>query len=366
MADVRRTHRILVVALAASTGAAHAQGAPVPVRVLSTAEAELAKPFTRISSLRELSDGRVIVVDQGEKTVGVVDFARGTWTRIGREGSGPTYVGELRMPEASRGNVAARMMAAAQRTLADAHGRIYRQGRRGGARRAVNCEPDSVAIQRVDLRGTKMDTVGWFPVDPIRAFSTGGGGGFESCGGGPDGPFVSYRTWVVTPDGRIALVSPEPYRITWFSTSGTRTVSPPIPYQRVPVTNAEKQAYRDNYASNPGFAMNMSGDATGRMTVSSRTLPFREPEAWPAQKGPFENSRDAVLASPTGELWVWKQLAHTEWKPMYDIIGPGGELVERVMIPERSAVVGFGRGGAVYIVRRDEDDLQYVQRFRFR
>ena len=51
---------------------------------------------------------------------------------------------------------------------------------------------------------------------------------------------------------------------------------------------------------------------------------------------------------------------------MYDVIGAGGELVERVVIPERSHVVGFGRNGVVYIVRKDDDDLQYLHRVRIK
>jgi hypothetical protein len=164
----------------------------------------------------------------------------------------------------------------------------------------------------------------------------------------------------------VRVLSPEPYRVTWFSTSGTRTIGPTIAYQRVPVTSAEKQAYRDSYAESPPAGMSMRGDATGRLTVSSRSLPYREPAAWPAQKSPFENSAHAVLASPNGEIWVRKQLPYTERKPAYDVIGGGGELAERVVLPERSFVVGFGRSGVVYVVRKDESDLQYLQRFRLR
>jgi hypothetical protein len=72
------------------------------------------------------------------------------------------------------------------------------------------------------------------------------------------------------------------------------------------------------------------------------------------------------LASSTGEIWVRKQLPHTERKPAYDIIRTDGELAGRVVLPERSFGLGFGRNGVVYVVRKDEDDFQYLERFIIR
>ena len=66
-----------------------------PVRKLAQPQAEFAEPFTDIGSIRELSDGRVIVVDARELTVKLLDFRAGTATAIGRSGEGP---GEYRWP----------------------------------------------------------------------------------------------------------------------------------------------------------------------------------------------------------------------------------------------------------------------------
>jgi hypothetical protein len=35
-----------------------------------------------------------------------------------------------------------------------------------------------------------------------------------------------------------------------------------------------------------------------------------------------------------------------------------------VVIPERTRLLGFGRDGAVYLVRRDADDLEYIGKYR--
>ncbi|MGQ0646788.1 MAG: hypothetical protein ACT4P7_04405 [Gemmatimonadaceae bacterium] len=132
------------------------------------------------------------------------------------------------------------------------------------------------------------------------------------------------------------------------------------------MTNAEKQAYRDNYPSSPNLSISISIERGGATNVSSRPVPFREPGYWPAVKDPFGNAPHSVLASPTGEVWILKQLPHTEKNPTYDVIGARGELTGRVIIPARSRVIGFGQNGAVYVVRMDDDDLQFIQRFRIR
>jgi hypothetical protein len=47
---------------------------------------------------------------------------------------------------------------------------------------------------------------------------------------------------------------------------------------------------------------------------------------------------------------------------LYDIINGQGKLVERVQLPPRTKLVGFGVS-TVYVVRLDQDDLQYLQRY---
>ena len=49
--------------------------------------------------------------------------------------------------------------------------------------------------------------------------------------------------------------------------------------------------------------------------------------------------------------------------PSYDVFDGAGTLVRQVTLRPRSRVVGFGNG-TVYLVRLDEDDLQYLERYR--
>ena len=40
------------------------------------------------------------------------------------------------------------------------------------------------------------------------------------------------------------------------------------------------------------------------------------------------------------------------------------KLTGKVVLPKQTRVIGFGAGGTVYTIRVDEDDLQYLQRYR--
>src|SRR5690349_1689664 len=79
-------------AIVVSVAATHAAQS---ARVLDKPQVEIAEPFTNVSSVRELSDGRVIVVDAGNQSVHVVDFKAKSVEQIGRSGSGP---GEYKSP----------------------------------------------------------------------------------------------------------------------------------------------------------------------------------------------------------------------------------------------------------------------------
>jgi hypothetical protein len=86
-------HLILTAGLLVTAVPAFAQN--VPTRTLSKADAEFPEPFTQVTGVRELKDGRVIVIDPRDKTVQALDLKAGTAVKLGREGSGP---GEYGMP----------------------------------------------------------------------------------------------------------------------------------------------------------------------------------------------------------------------------------------------------------------------------
>jgi hypothetical protein len=60
-------------------------------------------------------------------------------------------------------------------------------------------------------------------------------------------------------------------------------------------------------------------------------------------------------------LWVRRTVPAGE-PATYNIIDPAGRVVQKVVLAKRARLLGFGKA-SVYVLRIDEDDLQYVQRY---
>jgi hypothetical protein len=363
----------------------------VPVVTLSRPVAEFAEPFSEIVSIRELSDGRVIVVDGRELTVQLADFRAGSLAPIGRQGSGP---GEYQWPQrlfAVPGDTTLLERGAAGGLLVitpegkpgplydpnppdaerlgrftprfgDARGRLY--GQASPIRRFSDGRPpelmDSSAIIRLDRATGKQDTVGYLPLprDPSRQLMRG-----ETVMISRSPQVRAFRTfdlWTAGGDGRIAIVYHEPYRVDIIGANGVRVRGQPIPYARIRVDDRLKDEWRSD-AAKPRMAMVVTrGSAAPSMEMVKQ--PVREPDEWPEFLPPFTSN--AVSISPDGMIWVRRAVAAGA-PPEYDIVDGQGLLVQKVRLSRRSHVVGFGND-VVYVVRMDEDDLQYLQRFSTR
>ena len=70
-----------------------------------------------------------------------------------------------------------------------------------------------------------------------------------------------------------------------------------------------------------------------------------------------------MTIAPNGTLWVERPV-NAGAPALYDVLSPTGSLLYRVTLPTRSRIVGFGPSG-IYAVRLDEDDLEFLERFRF-
>jgi hypothetical protein len=82
-------------------------------------------------------------------------------------------------------------------------------------------------------------------------------------------------------------------------------------------------------------------------------------EDWPDELPPF--LANAAVFAPDGMLWVRRTTAAGE-PATYDVIDPAGRVVQKVVLEKRAKLLGFGKS-SVYVLRVDEDDLQYVQRY---
>jgi len=354
--------------------------------------AETEESFTQISSVRELPSGKVLVSDSRDKIVQLVDLTTGTMTKVGREGQGPgeysfpralfglpsgeTLLHDMLgrrfltilpdgktgpivdMPRPATGGPAGPAVAIGLNDVrgVDGRGRMYLQSSPFSASGTA----DSLAILRWERINSKMDTVAYVKAPSGTTASRSGGNFSMRIGGGK--VWSPAEAWDVSGDGRIARVTPSPYRVIWYA-DGKPTGGPVQPYTPIRVTKAEKDAYLENRRRNPPMAIRMTAGGSGTRTEASAATGLPDPEFEetmpPFTGGPGSAS---VLGTPDGQVWVLRTRPATDKIPSYDVFDRTGALIKKVNLNPNSRVVGFGKG-TVYVARSDEDDLQYLQRF---
>ena len=355
-------------------------------RALGSPQAQFPAEFTDITSVRELRDGRVIAVDGRELTVNVLDFRIGLATPIGRIGDGP---GEYRWPsrlypmpgdstllhDQSNGRLLIirpdgkpgdffdtsrqeddSVTARARRFFvraSDQRGSLYAelQPIRVGAGGVLELA-DHSAIERLVIATRKRDTVALWPVrkDANARLMQG-----MVVMQPRMQAFPGWEQWVVAPDGRIAFVFPDPYRVNFVAPDRKVIENPPIVHEKVRVDDALKKWHREE-AERP--RMVMRGMRGGSSSMEMMRMPYTEPTEWPEFLPPYLNQ---AVFGPDGLLWIPRTTVPGK-PPLYDIIDGKGKLVERVEFPPRTKLVGFGVR-SVYVVSLDEDDLQSLKRY---
>lgn len=357
---------------------------PVPTRTLSRPEARLEQEWSRVVATRELSDRRVVVIDDIDKVVMIINPTMTATRQVGRPGQGPdefdrptallplgddstgvidgsgrllkviTPAGELSgllrirggHPCGAGADTNAVPYLSSQR---DAAGRFYSQA--PNVRRNSDgtwMQVDRAAIERWG-QGCGRDTVGYVPrtIDPGARIGT-GGAIFTRANLNPT-PFSTSVQWITAPDGRVAIVHPDPYRVDLVQANETLRPGAPIQYPPVTVTNRHRQAWLD-FLNRP-----LSGAGGFR-------IPYEQPTEWPRHLPPFPYN--ALSMGLDGRLWVLRY-GNDPDIPEFDVFDTAGRLVERVVLPRRSRLVGHGRD-VIYLVRIDEDDLEYLERHRVR
>lgn len=381
---------VAFLAPALSLGAQKVVNLPKP-------DAEYAEPFTQINSVRELMDGRVLVADTRDKTVLLIDFRSGNTTKVGREGSGPgeyalpsrlvalpldtsaiydplnsryVLVGpdgkagkEFRLEQSvtagrGGGRMGGMMVGGQMPRGTDARGRIYYEG--SGLSFSPDGAPsvaDSAGILRYDRATKTSDTVAWVHLPPNNTRVSGGRGNMNIMIGAT--PFAARDDWAVLQDGGVAVVRVADYHVDWYSPSGARRAGAPVKFDRIAVSEGDKEEWRNARKGAVGMTVRVEGAVTTRGAGpigGGVNLP--DPE-WPQFKPPF--AQGGVFARPNGEVWVLRSRKAGDKVPKYDVFAPSGAHLGQVALPASTRLVGFGRT-TIYTVRVDEDDLQFLQR----
>ena len=346
------------------------QAQDVPTWSVVNLEAKYGRPFDQIGGAVELSDGRLIVLGDG---LFIVNLRQGMSARIGRYGNGP---GEYRAPNrllALRGDTTGYLDMALPRQLlfilpsgelrgnlafrvgenvsepqgADAAGGIYAQHYRRTGPRASR---DSSDVVRWDRVAARFDTVGRLrhlmvahrPPANLRP-----------------PPFFTFEQWTVNPDGRVAVVSVAPYRVTFFNPNRTVTVGPVIVDEQVRVSDAHRKAWLDE-ASQPVRALVSYYGGPLTWVLKPRTPDEVRVGSWPKVLPPF--LPDAVGYAPDGMLWI-KRTRSDPSIPTFDIIDREGRRAGRIVLPKGLRLLTHSKDG-VYLVREDADGLQYLELYR--
>lgn len=325
---------------------------------LKPPEARLPEEFTNLTSLRELSDGRVLVTDRKDGRLAIVDFRTGVVRSLSRKGSGPGEFLDLgpvmTLPADSSivvdiGNTRWLILVgdSVTSTVPSDHPAI-----RGvthwipfGADRSGNllsirfgpARTDSVDLTRVARSTGRVAVVGALRYGvPTR--------GINRPTAGPEGamrvtrpPFnIREEQPLLFEDGWVAVARYEPYRVDWISPTGQIRRGAPLPGRPLPMSARERDAY---IARHRGYA-------------SARE--------WPVHVPPFDKSFP-LLASPEGWLVIPRVASADHPNPRYDVVDRSGALRGELRLPGGARLLAFGKQSA-YVVITDSDGIERLQR----
>lgn len=361
---------------------------------LGPPQATLEHEFAVIQTVRELPDGRVLVADPLGQTLLVADMDAGTTVSVGRVGEGPD---EYRQPDAvwplpgdrsllvdlgngrltemgadlSFGDTRPYMLGSFQMgspiMLAiprgvDEDGGIYFQGFGMSAGGEV---ADSSQVLRYDLETEAVDTVASVKLtDRTRRAS--GGAGNRNVSISPI-PLSPADAWGVAADGRVvvarSVAGSGEFWVEWFAPDGEVTRGPAYAYQPVDIGRAEMEEWRAAQAETGGGMTIRVNGVNGNMDVRAGRggAPGNDDldgYQWPDSKPAFFGR---VPVDPTGRAWVRRHAAAGD-APAYDLFDGSGTRAATIELPMGRRVVAFGEGVA-YVVRMDEFDLQYLERY---
>ena len=241
--------------------------------------------------------------------------------------------------------------------------------------------PDSAPVLRIDLATRVVDTLGYIKTPKIKMDVQRDDNGNVRIASMIN-PLPTVDDWAMTPDGAVAFIRGRDYHVDWINPDGTKASSPKVPFDWQRMTEEDKIAFIDSLkaaraklassaptAVTPGAAPapgNGGGSPNiqifggpggagggpprgGLPQIQQNFIPASE---LPDYKPPF--FAGSTRADTDGNLWVRTiPTSAVAGGPVYDVISRKGELVDRVQVATGRSIIGFGPGGAVYLVNRD-------------
>jgi hypothetical protein len=197
--------------------------------------------------------------------------------------------------------------------------------------------------------------------------------------------------WAVTDDGTIAIIRGRDYHIDWIDADNHLTSSGKIPFDWQRLSDEDKAAVIDSAKAAMeaqrakmaagGAGPVVGGGGGGPVVITSFSisggsgndvgtakrgaetalgglgmapLNFVAPSELPDYRPAI--SAGSAKADLDGNLWIRTSATRkgAVAGPIYDVVNRKGELVDRVQIPSGRQIVGFGKGGVVFMLARDD------------
>lgn len=369
--------RALFVALVCAMSSSMAAQRPVIIR-LPPADVRLETAFTAITSIRELSDGRILVTDPRDLQLVVADLRTGDVKQISRRGGGPGEYGLAAPLHAIAGDSSlmsdfmqrrvllldqdkiVATVAADNAVIRATQGFIRFADRLGNVVSQKSPDPpegqsttstkDSTAVIRV-ARGTgRVDTLAMVLDRPtVRTITRDAKGDVTASSARPLRLRVGEQ-FMLHPDGWLAVVRIKPFRVDWRSPNGRWTLGAPLPVPVIRMSDREKQA------SLARTARSMAANP------SSTPLPpeLRTPvDDWPEVMPPYLQGEASF--SPEGHVIIRRQPSADHPGVSYFVVDRRGRLAGMIEMKDNERIFAPG-ARSVYVVETDADDLRYIRR----
>ena len=357
--------------------------APVRQVTLTTPDKVLAESFSQLRGVRELRNGKVLLVDRLDRGLLGADFATGAVTKIGKEGRGPLEYtllsGLLPLGGDStlaydEGNSRFVLVTPDVRIARTFTLLLPRLGLPVGAR-GVDREGryylripawmfqehfrrDTLPIVRFDVAQDRVDTLAYAKGSTARPAVE------HRVMGVPYVIFAAEDGWAVAPDGRIAVVRSGDYHVEWYAPGRPVVRGAPVPFTRRRVSAADRFAYIKRFVENSATsgrdASGGGGLSAGPVLSDAELQEITDAGDFAEFHPPFTDR--APLLGADGSLWVQRSVP-LDAPESWDLFDGAARLTTRVTLPAGRRLLGLG-AGTVYAVVTDEDGLERLERYR--
>jgi hypothetical protein len=276
---------------------------------------------------------------------------------------------------------------------------------------------DSLGILRSDLEARRVDTLAYVARPLMKVVTEKSSEGQTHRLYAAD-PLQFVDDWAVLSNGTIAIVRGHDYHIDWIHPDGTTSSSPKLPFDWKRLTDEDKTHLTDSVraAQNPLLSIGypqaeialrspctprtqpLTGDGGGRggrggsvpdqSAESNMGCTMVDPNWTPAIGAPASLSPrpplldlfraapvfdylpairiSSTIADADGNLWILPRTSSLSKKGelVYDVVNDKGILFQRVRVPLGRAIVGFGKGGVVYLTSGDVTNGFHLERTR--